>query len=147
MNTHFYRGLASAYQQVQLNEHRSRSSTSARERMAEIYAGRYGTRTTYAGRKVARDEPDDAEQLRQAETIRKTLQQRQAASSRQRLKSKNAVPTKQGKKLFDEFMREAHAKNPIQELTRTQLDELRNAYNAAQHLDFGRWTLFVTEML
>ena len=147
MSTNFSRGLASAYRQIQLNKDSEETANGTRQRLAEIYARHYGYRTTISGRKVARDEPDEEEQLRQAETIRKSLQKQQAASSRQRLKSKNAVPTRQGKKLFDEFMKEAHANRHAHELTRTQLDELKNAYNAAQHLDFGQWTLFVTEMI
>ena len=62
---------------------------------------------TAAGHWKRRDEPDEAEQLRQSDRIRKHLLSRQQQASRERLKSKGVVPTKQGKKLFDEFMKEA----------------------------------------
>lgn len=62
---------------------------------------------TAAGHWKRRDEPDEAEQLRQSDRIQQMLRARRKKASRDRLKGKGAVPIKQGKKLFDEFMREA----------------------------------------
>ena len=62
---------------------------------------------TYAGHWKQRDEPDEEEQYRQAERINQVLKARREKASRERLKQKGAVPTKNGKKLFDEFMKEA----------------------------------------
>ena len=64
---------------------------------------------THAGHWKQRDEPDEAEQDRQADRINQVLKAQRQKASRERLKRKDAVPTKQGKKLFDEFMREANA--------------------------------------
>ena len=69
-----------------------------------LYDSSYRTATGHWKR---RDEPDEAEQLRQSDRIRKHLLARQQQASRERLKSKGVMPTKQGKKLFDEFMKEA----------------------------------------
>ena len=76
----------------------------AREKKRTLYDSSYRTATGHWKR---RDEPDDAEQLRQSDRIRKNFLARQQQASRERLKSKGVVPTKQGKKLFDEFMKEA----------------------------------------
>jgi len=65
---------------------------------------------TVAGHWKQRDEPDEAEQLRQSDRIRRHLLARKQQASRERLKNKNAVPIKQGRKLFDEFMREVRNK-------------------------------------
>ena len=85
-----------------------------REKKRTLYDSSY---RTHAGHWKQRDEPDETEQLQQSDRIRKHLLARQQQASRERLKSKGAVPTKQGKKLFDEFMREAYSnrsdsKNP-----------------------------------
>ena len=69
-----------------------------------LYDSSYRTATGHWKR---RDEPDEAEQFRQSDRIRKHLLARQQQASRERLKSKGVMPTKQGKKLFDEFMKEA----------------------------------------
>ena len=47
---------------------------------------------TAAGHWKRRDEPDDAEQLRQSDRIRKNFLARQQQASRERLKSKGVVP-------------------------------------------------------
>lgn len=72
--------------------------------------GRYGGYRTVAGHWKDRDEPDAAEQDRQADAINKTMQRRKAAAGRDRLKAQNKVPTRAstGKKLFDQFCREAY---------------------------------------
>ena len=100
---------------------------------------------TAAGHWKRRDEPDEAEQLRQSDRIRKHLLAKQQQASRDRLKTKNAVPTKKGKKLFDEFMREANQYRPSKkqsQINTRSLEDLRNLYNAASVLEFENWVLF-----
>ena len=80
---------------------------------------------TAAGHWKRRDEPDDAEQLRQSDRIRKNFLARQQQASRERLKSKGVVPTKQGKKLFDEFIKEANAHRPSRGKTRINTRDLK----------------------
>ena len=98
--------------------------------MNEVYGGRYGYRQTASGRWRENDEPDERTQLNQADAIRKKLQARKAAQSIERLKSGNKVPIKSGKKMFEEFCREAY-KNRKQNIDDA---DMRNIFNAAQHL-------------
>jgi len=67
---------------------------------------KYGQRQTSGGRYVPRDEPPEDIQYKQAELIRKNIQQRKAAAGRERLKAANKVPTKSGGRLFEEFCKE-----------------------------------------
>jgi hypothetical protein len=68
---------------------------------------------TVRGHWKQRDEPDEAEQFRQSDRIQQILRAQQQKASRERLKTKNAVPTRKGKKLFDEFMKEARRYQPM----------------------------------
>ena len=104
---------------------------------------------TATGHWKRRDEPDEAEQLRQSERIRKHLLAKQQQASRDRLNSKGAVPTKQGKKLFDEFIKEANAHRPSRGKTRINtrdLNDLQNAFNAASALEFDKWVIFMNDL-
>lgn len=79
------------------------------KRLLEIYGGRYGYRTTASGNRVSRDEPNtEQEQFLQSDAIAKKLRLQRAQKSREELKNKNAVPTKNGKKLFEDFCKEAY---------------------------------------
>jgi len=105
---------------------------------------------TAAGHWKQRDEPDEAEQLRQSDRIRKHLLARQQKASRERLKTKNAVPTKQGKKLFEQFMQEAQtyrSSTKESKFHRRDLDDMENIYNAAIALEFDQWVIFVSDLL
>jgi hypothetical protein len=103
---------------------------------------RYGYRTV-AGHWKNRDEPDDEMQLKQADAINKMMQKRKAASGRERLKSKGAVPVRaaSGKKLFEEFCREAYRDR------KQNIDDadMRNIYNAANSLSYEQWIWFVND--
>lgn len=63
--------------------------------------------------------------------------------ARDRLKKKGAVPTKAGKKLFEDFIKEANL-NRERKFNRKTLEDLQNIYNAGQHLDFDRWKYFIS---
>jgi hypothetical protein len=118
----------------------------AREKKRTLYDSSYRTATGHWKR---RDEPDEAEQLRQSERIRKHLLAKQQQASRDRLNSKGAVPTKQGKKLFDEFIKEANAHRPSRGKTRINtrdLNDLQNAFNAASALEFDKWVIFMNDL-
>ena len=118
----------------------------AREKKRTLYDSSYRTATGHWKR---RDEPDEAEQLKQSDRIRKHLLAKQQQASRDRLKSKGVVPTKQGKKLFDEFMQEANAHRPSSGRTRINtrdLNDLQNAYNAASALEFDKWVTFMNDL-
>jgi len=107
----------------------------------------YGLRRTASGRLVPRDEPDAETQYRQADMIRKQLNDRKAELGRARLKATGKVPMKTGKKLFEEFMNDA-TKATGKERALPQRDnqvakDLKNIYNAAHNLDFLRWVKFL----
>jgi len=70
------------------------------------YSGSSGYRTTASGRRVMRDEPDEAEQLRQSDEIARNprVQAERRAGARARLKAKGKVPTKNGKPVFEEVI-------------------------------------------
>lgn len=111
---------------------------------SEIYGGRYGYRQTASGGWRERDEPDAETQYRQSDAINRLLQKKRAAASRERLKQANKVPTKAGKKLFEEFLREAY-KVEASNKSRKALDDddMENIYNAATQLSFPEWIWFV----
>jgi len=67
----------------------------------------------------------------------------QQASARERLKRKGAVPTKSGKRLFEDFCKEAY-KNRTQTKSINDAD-LRNIYNAATQLDYDKWLWWIMD--
>ena len=104
---------------------------------------RYGYRQTASGGWRVRDEPDDETQIKQADAINKMLQKSKAASGRERLKTKGAVPFRatSGKKLFEEFCREAYRKRK-QNIDDT---DMQNIYNAANNLIYEKWIWFMND--
>lgn len=102
--------------------------------------GRYGYRTA-AGHWKDRDEPDAPKQERQADAINKILQQKKSAAGKDRLKAQKKVPIRAatGKKLFEQFCKEAY-KNKKQKIDHA---DIVNIYNAAQHLTYEKWIWFV----
>jgi Fe-S cluster biosynthesis and repair protein YggX len=104
---------------------------------------------TARGHWKQRDEPDEAEQFRQSDQIQQILRAQRQKASRERLKTKNAVPTRKGKKLFDEFMSEANSNRPSKEklnINSRNLNDLENAYNAASALEFDQWVIFMSDL-
>lgn len=69
-------------------------------------------------------------------------QNRQSAA-RERLKRKGAVPTKSGRRLFEDFCKEAY-KNRTQQTNIDDVD-LRNIYNAATQLDYDKWLWWIMD--
>jgi hypothetical protein len=61
---------------------------------------------TAAGHWKQHDEPGEPRKTEYLKIAPDALRKQKQWVARQRLKKKNAVPTKHGKKLFDEFMRE-----------------------------------------
>jgi hypothetical protein len=120
----------------------------ARAKKQTLYDSSY---RTAAGHWKRRDEPDEAEQFQQSDRIRKHLLARQQQASRERLKKKDAVPTKQGNKLFDQFMKEANdlrSKSISKKSTVgiKDIDSLENLYNAASGLTFQQWLILVADL-
>jgi len=107
---------------------------------------------TAAGHWKRRDEPGEPRKTEYLKIAPDALRKQKQWDARQRLKKKDAVPTRQGKKLFDEFMKEARRHHPQTLSTRLDirtrdLDELRNLYNAASVLEFEKWMIFMRDTL
>jgi hypothetical protein len=104
---------------------------------------RYGGYRTAAGHWKNRDEPDPDTEMKQADAVNKMLQRRKSAAGRDRLKTQNKVPTRvaTGKKLFEQFCKEAYRN------TKKNIDDadMRNIYNSAQHLSYEEWVWFVND--
>lgn len=122
----------------------SRAEAAAKKRT--LYDAAYRTAT---GHWKDRDEPDEAEQFRQSDRIQQILSAKRKQAAQDLLKSKNAVPTRDGRKLFDEFMKEANAHRPFHKPieTKWKSDDLQNIYNAASALEFEKWKLFLVDLL
>jgi hypothetical protein len=143
--SYYYDDLRNIYHLI--TETERKKSASNRQQVAEIYGGRYGTRTTASGRKVYRDEPGEDEQLRQADAVRKAVHKKEAAASRERLKSKGKVPVrKDGTKVFEDFMKVIREKEELQ-MDRKTREYLEQVYLSARALEFDKWILFIDEML
>lgn len=75
----------------------------------------YGSRRTAAGVRVPRDEPSEPQKTQHLKVDKRKFAQdlefwkrrNNQAAARERLKRKGAVPTKSGKRLFEDFYREA----------------------------------------
>jgi hypothetical protein len=104
-------------------------------------------RTTASGRKVRFDEPPEHIQFKQADRILRNTQKRsEAEAGREKLKAGNKVPTRAGKKLFEDFMKDCGREATKTSSTKSR-ETMRNIYNAAQHIDFDKWLMFVSEMV
>ena len=120
-----------------------------RARKNTLYDSSY---KTAAGHWKRRDEPGEPRKTEYLKISPDALRKQKQWDARQRLKKKDAVPTRQGKKLFEQFMREANAYCPQPPSTRLgirtrDLDEFRNLYNAASVLEFEKWIIFVLDTL
>lgn len=110
----------------------------------------YGSRRTATGAIVPRDEPLEpqktqhlkvADKKQFAKDLEFWKKRNQQSAARERLKKKGAVPIKSGKRLFEEFCREAY-KNGNQNIDDV---DMRNIYNSAQHLSYEKWIIFVSD--
>lgn len=125
------------------------STEEAKERIMKRLQEVYGSRRTAAGVRVPRDEPTEPQKTQHLKVDKKQFakdldfwkKRNQQSAARERLKKKGAVPTKSGRRLFEDFCREAHnnRKNNIDDA------DMRNIYNAAQHLSYEKWIWFVND--
>jgi hypothetical protein len=145
MQKFYYDGLRDAYHLIQQNQHKK--TTNVKNQLEEIYAGRYGTRTTASGRRVDRDEPsDERTQFAQSDAIQKALAKKKAAASKSRLIAKGAVPTKDGKKMFEQFRKDAGAAKE-KEISKKDYEYLKQMFLSANNLTFDKWLYFLTDVL
>ena len=108
---------------------------------------------TYAGHWKHRDEPLEPKKTEYEKIDKKQFdkdmkawkQRSQQASARERLKKNGKVPTKSGKKLFEDFigdMREATGLNSKQNVDHA---DMGNVCNTAPLLDYSNWILIVND--
>lgn len=124
------------------------STEEAKERIMKRLQEIYGLRKTATGIRVPRDEPTEPQKTQHLKVDKKQFakdlefwkKRNQQSAARERLKKKGAVPTKSGKKLFDDFCREAAYKNRKNNIDNANT---RNIYNSAQHLSYEQWIWFV----
>jgi len=76
-------------------------------------------------------------------------QRSQQAVSKERLKRKGNVPVKAGKRLFEDFMKDANRASGKKTKGEMRTDKkAEQIYLAARALDdFDKWVMFVTDML
>jgi hypothetical protein len=144
MSSYYYDGLRDAYHLIQKKQ--QNKTCNVKDQLEEIYAGRYGTRTTASGRRVYADEPDERTQFAQSDAIQKSLAQKKAAASKSRLIAKGAVPIKGGKKMFEQFRKDAGAIKE-KELSKKEYEYLRQVFLSAKNLTFDKWLYFIGEVL
>jgi hypothetical protein len=110
------------------------------QRLIEIYRSS-NYRTTSRGRKVAFDEPgeDDTPEVRRHNAFIAQKHQ-QKTDAKERLKSKGAVPTKQGKPIFEQ-------PEELDENIQQVLMSFRRQYQSNRPMRFREWIKTVAELL
>jgi hypothetical protein len=120
------------------------------KRLQEVY----GSRMTRSGNLVPRDEPTEPQKTQHLKVDKKQYDKdmqfwksrNRTAVAQNRLKKRGDeyIPKKSGKKMFEDFMR--NAKEATNQ-RRKDIDDtdLRNIFNAAQHLSYEKWIWFVND--
>lgn len=96
---------------------------------------------TFSGHFKLRDEPDEEEQWRQSDQIRKVLQQRRSLASRNRLKSQSKVPTRRGKPIFDHYQVE------MNEDISKALMQIRMMYYSGKLMTFKQFLHSISDLI
>jgi len=73
-------------------------------------------------------------------------QRSQQALSKERLKKKGAVPVKAGKRLFEDFMKDANRASGKEQVIRNE-EDLKQVYLAARALDFDKFLILLADVL
>ena len=110
------------------------------QRLLEIYRSS-NYRTTSRGRKVAWDEPleDDTPEVKRHNAFLAKKHQ-QKTDAKERLKSKGAVPTKDGKPIFE-------GSEMVTEDLQQVLMAFRRQYQSNRPMRFREWIKVLAEML
>lgn len=151
MSQYYYDGLRDAYHLIQKNERTRITPSTPKERLAEVYTNQNLQRV------VSKREPGEplrTQRLKLAPSAQKQYdrdrevgrQEIRKKSAQYRLKNKDKVPTKNGKKMFEEFMRSLKEQNEAR-TSKSDLEYMEQVYLSARALDFDKWILFITEML
>jgi len=143
-NTAYYQSIAEAYAEVCDGVRIPRVQNASRQ-LSRIYDEQYGV----SGRRREFDEPGEPRRTEYLKIAPSALKKQKEWDARQRLKKQGKVPTKAGRKLFEDFMKDVNrvsGKN-TKENNRDH-KRLKQVYLAARALDdYDKWVMFVSEML
>jgi len=152
-NTAYYQSIADAYAQVCGRSGGTNRVPTASYQLSRIYDEQYGV----SGRGREPDEPTEPRKTQYQRVDKKAYdadmkvwkQRSQQAVSKERLKRKGAVPVKAGKRLFEDFMKDASRASGNKTKEEIRMDKnAKQIYLAARTLDdFDRWVMFVVDML
>lgn len=109
------------------------------EHLLEIYR-RSQYRTTTSGQKVRWDEPGEGDTPEVQQHNRDLKKQHQKTVGKERLKSKSAVPTKDGKPIFE-------SPEPLDENTLQVLTTFRQLLQSNRTTNFRTWIKVVAKVL
>lgn len=147
LNTQYLQGLSNAYAEVCTGGARPRCKNAVRQ-LTAIYEGRSLQDI------VSKREPTEPVRTQYLKVDKKKFdadmkvwrQRNQQAAGKERLKRKGAVPTKAGKRLFEDFLKEAEhyagKKRPMK-----NADKIKQVYLSAKALEYDKWLIFVGEMI
>jgi len=114
----------------------------ASSQLSRIYDEQYGV----SGRRREFDEPGEPRRTEYLKIAPSALKKQKEWDARQRLKKQGKVPTKAGRRLFEEFMKDADKASG--KMSRKEMDKkAEQIYLAARSLEFDKWVMFVSEML
>jgi hypothetical protein len=135
---YYYDSLRDAYHTICTEEKRKKN-------LIKEYGG---FRRTASNAFVARDEPGSDLELRQSDSIRRNQLERTKRIAKEKLKAKGAVPKRGGQplKTFEQFQSDA-GRGLTEELTKKQVELMKQVHASAQHLSYDKWMLFITTML
>lgn len=112
----------------------------ARDFLKEIYSKGYGSRQTASGRWRERDEPDEAEQLRQADAINKMMTSKKREQAKARLQAKGIMPIKRSSpSTSNECF--------IPEDINSFISHLRRNYHSGKRYSFREWLDTLEDLL
>jgi len=147
----YYASIAEAYAEVCKKDYGTNKVPNATKQLSRVFDEQYGV----SGRRET-DEPTEPQKTQYLRVDKKKFdadmkvwkQRNQSTLGKERLKRKGAVPTKSGKRLFEDFMKDAHKASGKKTKEEVKMEKnARQIYNSARALEFDKWCLFVTEML
>jgi len=152
-NTAYYQSIAQAYNQECEGSEGTNKVPNASKQLSKIFDEQYGV----SGKGREHDEPTEPRKTQYQRGDKKAFdadmkvwkQRSQQALSKERLKRKGAVPVKAGKRLFEDFMKDANRASGKKTKEEIRMDKnAKQIYLAARALDdFDKWVMFVTDML
>jgi len=152
-NTAYYQSIADAYSQVCGRSGGTNRVPTASYQLTKIFDEQYGV----SGKGREHDEPTEPRKTQYQRVADKKAydadmkvwkQRSQQALSKERLKRKGAVPVKAGKRLFEDFMKDANRASGKKTKEEIKMDKnAKQIYLSARALEYDKWAMFVSQML